>query len=39
MTATDNVKSDKNTTGAKKVSGLFCKGLVTMVMIETPRMI
>jgi len=37
MTATDRVSSDKNTTGAKKVSGLFIKGWVTKFMIVTPR--
>jgi hypothetical protein len=38
MTATDNVRRDRNTIGAKKVSGLFFKGSVTKVIIVTPRM-
>lgn len=37
MTATDKVRSDKNTTGAKKVSGLFWSGFVTKDIIVTPR--
>jgi len=39
MTATDSVKSDRNTIGAKKVSGLFFNGCVAKFITVTPRMI
>lgn len=39
MTTTESVSSDKNTIGAKKVSGLFFRGCVTKVITVTPRMI
>lgn len=37
MTATDNVRSDRATIGAKNVSGLFFNDCVTNVIIVTPR--
>lgn len=39
MTATESVSSDRNTIGAKKVSGLFFSGCVMKVITATPRMI